>query len=108
MFYSCILWLGYQLIILLKNNKHFGRCNITNQIMSFSNMFGISIMVVCRSVQAFALLCDGGTDDGGDKDFVILVRVFDEGASCSLTKLLSLRHATSAPARTCLRSSRHV
>ena len=65
----------------------FERCNITNQIMTFSNMFGISIMVVCKIVQAFALLCDGGTDDGGDKDFVILERVFDEGASCSLKKV---------------------
>lgn len=90
MFYSCILWLSYQLIILLKNNNNFVRCNITNQIMTFSNMFGISIMVVCKIVQAFALLCDGGTDDGGDKDFVILVRVFDEGALCSLTKFLAL------------------
>ena len=87
----------------------FERCNITNQIMTFSNMFGISIMVVCKIVQAFALLCDGGTDDGGDKDFVILECVFDEGASCSLKKSSSLcRHATSASTRTCLRPSRHV
>ena len=55
MFYSCILWLSYQLIILLKNNNKIVRCNITNQIMTFSNMFRISIMVVCKSVQAFAL-----------------------------------------------------
>ena len=47
-------------------------------------------MVVCKIVQAFGLLCDGGTDDGGDKDFVILVRVFDEGASCSLKKFPAL------------------
>ena len=58
--------------------------------MTFSNMLGISIMVVCKIVQTFALLCDGGTDDGGDNDFVILVRVFDEGASCCLKKFLAL------------------
>ena len=58
--------------------------------MTFSNRFGISILVVCKIVQAFALLCNEGTDDGGDKDFLILVRVFDEGASCSLTKFLAL------------------
>ena len=37
-----------------------------------------------------SLLCDGGTDDGGDKDFVIFVRVFDEELSCASTKFLPL------------------
>ncbi|KAI0213709.1 hypothetical protein LSAT2_001221, partial [Lamellibrachia satsuma] len=50
----------------------------------------LPVPLTAFGLRAFALLCDGGTDDEGDKDFMILVRVFDEGASCNLTKFLAL------------------
>ena len=41
--------------------------------------------------QAYALLCDGGSDLGAqNKDFALLVRVYDEGAQQVKTRFLDM------------------
>ena len=40
--------------------------------------------------QAYALLCDGGSDLGAQNNFALLVRVYDEGAQQRKTRFLDM------------------
>ena len=44
---------------------------------------------MCKT-EPFSLMCDGGSEEGADKNFVILVRVFDEEIKQVATKCVDL------------------